>query len=88
MKLFQQPTNKLQTPIINYMSVLVFKTNIVNSKHVKNVCSHIQSIDGVSKWNIDLHDIDKVLRVETIDLTPEAIANVVQMAGYYCVELD
>jgi hypothetical protein len=47
MKLFQQPTNKLQTPIINYMSVLVFKTNIVNSKHVKNVGSHIQSIDGV-----------------------------------------
>jgi hypothetical protein len=41
-----------------------------------------------SKWNIDLHDIDKVLRVESIDLTPEAIANVVQMAGYYCVELD
>ncbi|MCU0382836.1 MAG: hypothetical protein MUF68_02105 [Cyclobacteriaceae bacterium] len=70
------------------MSVHVFKTNIINTTHVKNVAQTIQTIDGVNKWNIDLHDIDKVLRVETNDLTPDAIANVVQMAGYYCVELE
>jgi len=70
------------------MSVHVFKTNIINTTHVKNVAQTIQTIDGVNKWNIDLHDIDKVLRVETNDLTPDAIATVVQMAGYYCVELE
>lgn len=70
------------------MSVHVFRTNIINSTHVKNVAPTLQSIVGVHKWNIDLHDIDKVLRVETQDLTPDAIANVVQMAGYYCVELE
>ncbi len=70
------------------MSVHVFKTNIINPTHVKNVAQTIQTIDGVNKWNIDLHDIDKVLRVETNDLTPDAIATVIQMAGYYCVELE
>lgn len=70
------------------MSVHVFKTNIINSTHVKNVAPTLQSIYGVQKWNIDLHDIDKVLRVEANDLNPDAIANVVQMAGYYCEELD
>lgn len=70
------------------MNIHVFKTNIINSNHVKQVGSSINTIDGIAKWNVDLHDIDKILRVETNDLTPEAIATVVQMAGYYCVELD
>lgn len=70
------------------MNIHVFKTNIINSNHVKLVGSSINAIDGVAKWNVDLHDCDKVLRVEANDLTPEAIATVVQMAGYYCVELD
>lgn len=70
------------------MNIHVFKTNIINSTHVQQLSNHISSIDGIAKWNVDLHDCDKVLRVEANDLTPDAIATVVQMAGYYCVELD
>jgi hypothetical protein len=70
------------------MQIHVFKTNITNATHVKNVSQFIGTIDGIYKWNVDLHDCDKVLRVEANELTPYAIASVVQMAGYYCVELE
>jgi len=48
----------------------------------------MKSIDGIQKWNIDLHDEDKVLRVVVADdLTPSYIELVVQNAGYFCTEL-
>lgn len=70
------------------MQVHIFKTNIVNNVHLKKVETHISHIDGIEGWNVDLHDIDKVLRVETQELTAEAIAIAVQNAGYYCTELE
>ncbi len=70
------------------MSILVFKTNIIDAKHVKRVSPHIKGIDGIQKWDIDLHDVDKVLRVVTDDLTPSYIEMVVQRAGYFCTELE
>ncbi len=70
------------------MGVLVFKTNIVNTKHVKLVSPHIKSIEGVQNWNVDLHDVDKVLRVVADDLSPHYVEAVVQRAGYFCTELQ
>lgn len=71
------------------MSILVFRTNIINATHVKRVSPHIKKIDGIQKWNIDLHDVDKVLRVVVgDDLSASYIELVVQNAGYFCTELD
>jgi hypothetical protein len=70
------------------MSILVFKTNIVDAKHVKTVLPHMRQIDGIEKWNIDLHDVDKVLRVVADDdISPTYVELVVQRAGYYCTEM-
>ena len=69
------------------MQILVFKTNIRSRKLVYALAPHLQSIDGVIKWNVDLHDVDKVLRVECASTAPETIAKSVQQAGYYCEEL-
>ncbi|MBC7588978.1 MAG: hypothetical protein H7178_11540 [Chitinophagaceae bacterium] len=71
------------------MNILVFKTNIADAKHVKKVSPYIKEIDGIQKWNIDLHDVDKVLRVVVADdLAASYIEFVVQNAGYFCSELQ
>jgi copper chaperone CopZ len=70
------------------MQIHTFKTNIINTIHVQRVEKHISHIDGIDRWNVDLHDNDKILRVEAEELSAEAIAIAVQNAGYYCTELE
>ena len=69
------------------MEVLVFKTNIRYPKHINSVASYIDNNPGILKWNVDLKDIDKILRIETADLHPSKIEKLVKKAGYKCEEL-
>jgi len=70
------------------VNILVFKTNVEDVKQVKKISPHLRNIHGVLKWNIDLHDCDKVLRVEVDGLSAQSIEVIVQNAGYFCKELD
>ena len=69
------------------MEVLVFKTNIRYRKHINAIENHIANQPGIIKWNVDLKDVDKILRIETIDLHPSKIEGLVKNAGYSCQEL-
>ncbi len=69
------------------MEVLVFKTNVKFKKHIVEVLPHLNNIKGILRWNVDLHDTDKILRIETLDLSPRIIENTLQQAGYFCEEL-
>ena len=69
------------------MKVLVFKTNIRYKKQVKAIQSHLHNLEGLYRWKVDLHDRDKILRIETKDLLPADIENVIGKAGYFCEEL-
>lgn len=70
------------------MNILVFKTNIEDVKQMRKLSPHLKNIQGILKWNVDLHDCDKVLRIETDHLSPHSIEEILQNAGYYCVELE
>jgi hypothetical protein len=67
--------------------ILVFKTNIRYKKQINAVGRQIEAQPQVIKWNVDLQDVDKILRIESLDLQPEIVENLVQKAGYYCEEL-
>ncbi len=67
--------------------ILVFKTNIRFKNQINAVRRHIEEEPQIIKWNLDLQDIDKILRIESIDLQPAVIESIVQKAGYYCEEL-
>jgi len=75
----------MQNKSIN--DILVFKTNIRYKKQINVVRSYIESEPQIIKWNVDLHDIDKILRIESLDLQPAFVEDLVQRAGYYCEEL-
>lgn len=70
------------------MNILVFKTNIRYKKQVSAVTKHMNTIDGIIRWNVDLHDKDKILRIETISLSPRVVENTLLQAGYACQELE
>ena len=69
------------------MEVLILKTNIRYKKQLKTVAPLLDSKDNISRWNIDLNDIDKVLRIESSNLELEEVVQLMQEAGFHCEEL-
>ncbi len=67
--------------------ILAFKTSIRFKKDVKKLEQMLNQFIGNKRWNIDLDDIDKVLRIETETLTTQDIVHVINQAGYFCEEL-
>lgn len=69
------------------MNILVFKTNIRYKKQLRQVQPWLSKIEGLYKWNVDFQDNDKVLRLETSDVSPVKIQSLLNQLGYYCEEL-
>ncbi len=70
------------------MNILVFKTNLADQKHVRKLFPVMKKIDGIMRWNVDLEDEEKILRIVTESLSPSAVETALQGAGYYCEELS
>lgn len=70
------------------MEILVFKTNVEDVKQIRKLSGHLRDIKGICKWNVDLNDCDKVLRIEANGITPQFVENILVDAGYYCKELE
>ncbi|HYF32031.1 MAG TPA: hypothetical protein VD993_13000 [Chitinophagaceae bacterium] len=69
------------------MDILVFKTNIRYKKQLPVITPHLHSIPGVQRWNIDMHDRDKILRIQSVGVSPGTIEHAIRQAGYHCEEL-
>jgi hypothetical protein len=69
------------------LQVLVFKTNLVSAKDIHRISPLMGETPGILRWNVDEHDIDNVLRIETSWLLPGDIIRVLNNAGYLCEEL-
>lgn len=69
------------------MEILVFKTDVRSRKKVSALAPHMENMKGIIKWNVDLHDVDNVLRVETNSTPAKSIERSLQQAGYFCEEL-
>lgn len=70
------------------MEVLVFKTNLTNTKKIFDVRSQLDVHPLIQQWNVDLHDRDKVLRIVTTGVAGREVEAIVTGAGYLCEEFD
>jgi len=70
------------------MEVLVYKTNINHVNDVEVVRSYLNKQTGIKKWNVDIEDVDCVLRVEVDSDISSVVENIVRKAGYKCLELE
>ena len=70
------------------MEIHVFKTNVRSKKHITIVAHRLKRFPDINKWNFDLQDKDRILRIEADDLSPKLIEEVLTDAGYFCEELQ
>ena len=69
------------------MEILVFKTNLSNTKHISRVKPSLNLHPYIKEWNVDLHDRDKVLRVVSENIPAAEVQQIILNAGYICEEL-
>jgi len=69
------------------INLLIFKTNIVNKKQAMKVAKLLDAENNILRWNIDRQDVDRVLRVEAVNIGTREIISIIQDAGYFCEEL-
>ncbi len=70
------------------MNILVFRTNIKYKRHISHLSPHLDTMTGIKKWNVDLKDKDRILRIEAQGVIPLTIERVLEQAGYFCKELE
>ena len=66
--------------------VLVFRTDIVGKSDNENL-KQILKDSRIKTWNIDQQDIDHVLRIESNEMSPAEVIEMVTKLGYMCEEL-
>ncbi len=64
------------------METLKFKTNIKCSGCVAQVTPHLNSVEGIDKWEVDTNNPNKILTVNTTKVKADKIKDVVRQAGY------
>jgi len=66
----------------------VFKTNIQDALQAKSLVTFLLGHFPGSRVNIDLHDCDKVLRIEGRDFPPAKVMMLVKEKGFACSLLE
>lgn len=69
------------------MKTLQFKTNIKCGGCVAKVTPHLDAVEGVEKWNVDVTKPDKVLTVSTEEADAAQIEEAVSKAGFKAEKL-
>ncbi|MDD4009829.1 MAG: heavy-metal-associated domain-containing protein [Fermentimonas sp.] len=64
------------------MKTMKFKTNINCSNCVAKVTPFLDKKVGKEFWNVDIESPDKILSVDTDDLTEEDIVKTVKRTGF------
>jgi hypothetical protein len=75
-------------PVKNGIEILVFKTNLTNTKRISDVESLLDIHPQIVQWNVDLNDCDNVLRIVSKNMPAQEVENILLNAGYYCEELQ
>ncbi|MDB5198829.1 MAG: hypothetical protein JWO92_792 [Chitinophagaceae bacterium] len=70
------------------MKIEVFKTNVQEADQASKIVSLLLEHFPGNRINFDMHDCDKVLRVEGKDFIPAKIIMLVEEHGFNCTPLQ
>ena len=74
--------NNLITKSENMMSTYSFKTNINCNGCIASVTPKLEALEGITQWSVDTENPEKILTVETTNLSADDIAQAVKSAGF------
>ena len=67
------------------MELYIFKTDIQNQEKAKALDTVFNKYPSINRWTIDTEDIDKVLRIESLDyLSENEVIRGIKEIGYNC----
>ncbi len=69
------------------IEILVFKTNISCHEEAEKIGCMLSAEKNITRWTVDLDDVDKVLRIECEHTHPLAVIEILRDAGFKCEEL-
>jgi hypothetical protein len=75
-------------PIQRGIEILVFKTNLTDTKRISDVEPLLDVHPHIVQWNVDLKDCDNILRIVSRNIEAKEVENILLNAGYYCEELQ
>ena len=68
--------------------IWVFKTSVQNKTQARQVTHLLNKLVTTrGKWNFDLDDCDRILRIEYEDLPVAELMSAMRTAGFICEEL-
>ncbi|MFT3910016.1 MAG: copper chaperone [Ferruginibacter sp.] len=70
------------------MQILVFKTNLTDTKRISDVEVSLDIHPNIIGWNVDLNDSDNILRIVSNNIAAAEVESMLLSAGYYCEELQ
>jgi hypothetical protein len=70
------------------MEILVFKTSVCDPQSVNSLKPDLDRLAGKGKWNFDLSDCDRILRIASDNIKAETAINLLACFGYACAELE
>jgi len=70
------------------MEVLVFKTSVEDKVSVKALTPELDRLVGKGKWNFDLADCDRILRIVSEKVRAESAIKLLDYFGFACAELE
>ncbi|MFB9108435.1 hypothetical protein [Flavobacterium gyeonganense] len=69
-------------------NILVFATNIKTENDRQKISFALDENSEIQEWNIDLEDIDCVLRVVSETLSERQIVNILNNHNFNCIPLE
>jgi hypothetical protein len=68
--------------------IFVFKTSVKTKIQIKKLKPHIDNILPNAKWNFDLKDSDKILRIDSEENIVLKIIELLVLHNHSCEELE
>jgi hypothetical protein len=76
----------MNIPVIT--DILIFKTNIDSQHDIERIAQVLEQDQRILKWNVDLEDIDHILRIESREHNPSFVIQLISREGFLCEELS
>ena len=67
--------------------IYVFKTSVTTEKDIQTIQPNLNVLLPKAKWNFDLEDCDRILRIDSQIENSEAIIKLLNNSGFKCEEL-
>lgn len=68
--------------------IFVFKTSVTTQGQIKKLKPHFDKLMPSAKWNFDLEDCDKILRIESEENIVFAAIDLLKIHNFHCEELE